>query len=108
MTQSTPIRRGGHWPRLLDTALALAAAGVPVLPLRVGKGPVGNCAACVGRPPRCGGRPNMRVPGPCACPWPCHAWAAATTDPHVLTSPSWAQSASSCGGSAKDSTRSGR
>ncbi|MBP2581844.1 hypothetical protein J3A78_002322 [Streptomyces sp. PvR006] len=32
----------------------------------------------------------MKTPGPCACPRPCHAWAAATTDPHVLTSPAWA------------------
>ncbi|MFB7917864.1 DNA primase [Streptomyces sp. NPDC056061] len=91
MTQPTPIRRDrASRQRLLDTALDLATAGVPVLPLRAGKGPVGNCPACVGRPPRCGGRPNMKVPGPCACPWPCHAWAAATTDPHVLTSPTWA------------------
>jgi hypothetical protein len=32
----------------------------------------------------------MKIPGPCACPYPCHAWAAATTDPSVLTSPQWA------------------
>ncbi|WP_433889653.1 bifunctional DNA primase/polymerase [Streptomyces sp. CA-111067] len=72
----------------LCTALALAAAGVPVLPLRAGKVPFGNCPACKGN--ACGGRPNMKAPGPCRCPAPCHAWAAATTDPHVLTSPLWA------------------
>ena len=73
----------------LRTALALAAAGVPVLPLRQGKVPFGNCRSC--KDGACGGRPNMKVPGPCRCPAPCHAWAAATTDPHVLTSPVWAQ-----------------
>jgi hypothetical protein len=31
----------------------------------------------------------MLAAGPCACPHPCHAWAAATTDPAVLTSPQW-------------------
>ncbi|WP_237529276.1 DNA primase [Streptomyces sp. SID5770] len=84
MTQPTPIRRE-HTP--LDTALFLAAGGVPVLPLRADKGPFGNCTDCAKN--ACGGRPNMRVPGPCACPRPCHAWAAATTDPHTLTSPAW-------------------
>jgi Bifunctional DNA primase/polymerase, N-terminal len=78
MTQPTPIGR----------ALALAAAGLPVLPLRAGKVPFGNCRTCKGN--ACGGRPNMRAAGPCRCPAPCHAWAAATTDPHVLTSPGWA------------------
>ncbi|MEU6682666.1 bifunctional DNA primase/polymerase [Streptomyces sp. NPDC046832] len=73
----------------LHTALQLAAAGVPVLPLRRGKIPFGNCRSCTGRPPRCGGRPNMKAAGPCQCPAPCHAWAAATTDPRVLTSPVW-------------------
>ncbi|MFG2729786.1 bifunctional DNA primase/polymerase [Streptomyces canus] len=73
----------------LHTALALAAAGVPVLPLRQGKVPFGNCHAC--KDGACGGRPNMKAAGPCRCPAPCHAWAAATTDPHVLTSPVWAQ-----------------
>ncbi|MFD9319002.1 bifunctional DNA primase/polymerase [Streptomyces sp. NPDC060053] len=72
----------------LCAALALAAAGVPVLPLRAGKVPFGNCRACKGS--ACGGRPNMKSAGPCRCPAPCHAWAAATTDPHVLTSPGWA------------------
>ena len=74
----------------LHTALQLASAGVPVLPLRQGKIPFGNCRSCTGRPPRCGGRPNMKAAGPCQCPAPCHAWAAATTDPHILTSPVWA------------------
>ncbi|MBV7651048.1 bifunctional DNA primase/polymerase [Streptomyces albidoflavus] len=79
MTQPIPIRR---------VALALAAAGVPVLPLRHGKLPFGNCRAC--KNSACGDRPNMKNPGPCRCPAPCHAWAAATTDPHVITSPAWA------------------
>ncbi|MGW3090085.1 bifunctional DNA primase/polymerase [Streptomyces sp. NPDC001108] len=70
------------------TALELAATGVPVLPLRAGKRPVGNCPACTDN--ACGGRPNMKTPGPCACPRPCHGWAAATTDPAVLRSPAWA------------------
>lgn len=69
-------------------ALSLAASGVPVLPLRRGKVPFGNCPACADN--ACGGRPNMKTPGPCACPAPCHAWAAATTDPAVIVSPSWA------------------
>lgn len=69
------------------TALDLAASGVPVLPLRRGKVPFGNCAACARG--ACGGRPNMKSPGPCHCPAPCHGWAAATTDPAVLTSPVW-------------------
>ncbi|MFH8679247.1 bifunctional DNA primase/polymerase [Streptomyces lydicus] len=78
MTQQTPIRR---------VALSLAAAGVPPLPLRVGKVPFGNCRACKGN--ACGGRPNMKNAGPCHCPGVCHAWAAATTDPAVIASPSW-------------------
>ncbi|WP_200303492.1 bifunctional DNA primase/polymerase [Streptomyces adelaidensis] len=78
MTQPTHIRR----------ALALAAHGVPVLPLRAGKVPFGNCPACVDN--ACGGRPNMKTPGPCTCPRPCHGWAAGTTDPDILTSPAWA------------------
>ena len=73
----------------LQTALQLAQAGVPVLPLRRGKVPFGNCPACSGKPPRCGGRPNMKHPGPCQCPDVCHAWAAATTNPRVITSPAW-------------------
>ncbi|MFI9220492.1 bifunctional DNA primase/polymerase [Streptomyces werraensis] len=72
----------------LKTALSLAASGVPVLPLRRGKVPFGNCPTCTGN--ACGGRPNMRTPGPCRCPAVCHAWAAATTDPDVITSPAWA------------------
>ncbi|MGW6408982.1 bifunctional DNA primase/polymerase [Streptomyces vinaceus] len=72
----------------LRTALWLAGTGVPVLPLRAGKGPMGNCAACQNT--ACGGRPNMQTPGPCTCPRPCHAWAAATTNPAILTSTPWA------------------
>ncbi|WP_030747390.1 bifunctional DNA primase/polymerase [Streptomyces sp. NRRL S-31] len=74
-------------PELLRTALTLAAAGVPVLPLRAGKAPFGNCHRCAGN--ACGGRPNMKTPGACRCPGVCHAWAAATTDPAILTSPVW-------------------
>ncbi|MFJ3933991.1 MULTISPECIES: bifunctional DNA primase/polymerase [unclassified Streptomyces] len=84
MTHQTPIRRDG---RLLATALRLAVGSVPVLPLRAGKGPFGNCADCADN--ACGGRPNMKTPGPCTCPRPCHAWAAATTDPAIITSPTW-------------------
>ncbi|KOV66344.1 bifunctional DNA primase/polymerase [Streptomyces sp. MMG1121] len=85
MTHPTDNRRArGH----LHTALHLAADGLPVLPLRKGKVPFGNCPACAQN--ACGGRPNMKTPGPCACPKPCHGWAAATTDPHVLNSPAWA------------------
>ncbi|MFF8523225.1 bifunctional DNA primase/polymerase [Streptomyces werraensis] len=71
------------------TALSLAASGMPVLPLRRGKVPFGNCPACAGN--ACGGRPNMKTPGPCHCPSVCHAWAAATTDPDVIASPAWAE-----------------
>ncbi|MFD4525077.1 bifunctional DNA primase/polymerase [Streptomyces sp. NPDC058470] len=81
MTQPTDIRR-------VPAALTLAAHGVPVLPLRAGKGPFGNCRSCAQN--MCGGRPNMKTPGPCACPAPCHGWAAATTDPHTLNSAQWA------------------
>ncbi|WP_406225124.1 DNA primase [Streptomyces anulatus] len=85
MTQPTLIRReGAH----LRTALQLANRSVPVLPLRAGKVPFGNCPAC--RDNTCGGRPNMKTPGPCDCPRPCHAWAAATTDRGVITGPAWA------------------
>ncbi|MFJ8997229.1 bifunctional DNA primase/polymerase [Streptomyces sp. NPDC102359] len=92
MTQPATIRRAFR-PRPplsehLRTALSLAANGVPVLPLRLGKVPFGNCPACAGN--ACGGRPNMKTPGPCQCPGICHAWAAATTDPDVITSPAWA------------------
>ncbi|MFH8518247.1 bifunctional DNA primase/polymerase [Streptomyces gelaticus] len=84
MTHPTPIRRD-H----LRTALRLAANGVPILPLRIHKAPFGNCSSCAKN--ACGGRPNMKQTGPCACPRPCHAWAAATTDPGVITSPAWAR-----------------
>ncbi|MFJ8050024.1 DNA primase [Streptomyces luteogriseus] len=87
MTQATPQRRALPAPGLMGTALAIAAHGVPSLPLRAGKVPFGNCPACTGN--ACGGRPNMKVPGPCQCPGVCHAWAAATTDPDVLSSPAW-------------------
>ncbi|MFE6868538.1 bifunctional DNA primase/polymerase [Kitasatospora sp. NPDC057692] len=73
----------------LSAALALAADGVPVLPLRPGKLPFGNCSTCAGN--ACGGRPNMKTPGHCTCPAPCHGWAAATTDPDVINSPEWAR-----------------
>ncbi|WP_415957491.1 DNA primase [Streptomyces sp. 021-4] len=72
----------------LRTALTLAARGVPAMPLRAGKVPFANCPAC--RDNACGGRPNMKTPGPCTCSRPCHAWAAATTDPAILTGPAWA------------------
>ncbi|MEU8823647.1 bifunctional DNA primase/polymerase [Streptomyces sp. NPDC048636] len=90
MTQPTLIRRVPPTPSPLRTALELAATGLPVLPLRRGKVPFGNCPACTGQPPACGGRPNMKDAGPCQCPGPCHAWAAATTDPSVIASPAWA------------------
>ncbi|WP_328620976.1 DNA primase [Streptomyces sp. NBC_00354] len=73
----------------LRTALWLAVLSLPVLPLREGKLPFGNCSACAGS--ACGDRPHMKAAGPCQCPAPCHAWAAATTDPAVLTSPAWAR-----------------
>ncbi|MER6534038.1 bifunctional DNA primase/polymerase [Streptomyces sp900105755] len=92
MTQPTHVRRVAEH---LRTARCLAADGLPVLPLRRGKVPFGNCPACAHN--ACGGRPNMKTPGPCTCPRPCHGWAAATTDPHVLNSsawaPTWAQAA---------------
>ncbi|MFK0104766.1 bifunctional DNA primase/polymerase [Streptomyces sp. NPDC091217] len=92
MTPDCKARRpvDGNHPQVnpLRIALHLAAAGVPVLPLRAGKVPFGNCRTC--KDGACGGRPNMKAAGPCRCPAPCHAWAAATTDPHVLTSPVWA------------------
>ncbi|MEU1597247.1 bifunctional DNA primase/polymerase [Streptomyces sp. NPDC005708] len=70
-----------------NTALDLAASRIPVLPLRAGKVPFGNCRRCTDN--ACGGRPNMKTPGPCTCPGPCHAWAAATTDPDVICSGVW-------------------
>ncbi|WP_326817032.1 DNA primase [Streptomyces sp. NBC_01762] len=73
----------------LRTALELAARAVPALPLRAGKVPFGNCPGC--RDNACGGRPNMKSPGPCTCPNPCHGWAAATTDPGVINSSTWAR-----------------
>lgn len=73
----------------LRTALSLAAAGVPPLPLRAGKVPFGNCRACAKN--ACGGRPNMKAPGSCTCPAPCHGWAAATTDRSVINAPTWAR-----------------
>ncbi|WP_051338029.1 DNA primase [Streptomyces flavidovirens] len=87
MTQPTTIRRGRNRGAHLRTALALAAADVPVLPLRAGKVPFGNCPAC--RDNVCGGRPNMKTPGPCHCTRPCHGWAAATTNTGTLTGPGW-------------------
>ncbi|WP_405654484.1 bifunctional DNA primase/polymerase [Streptomyces sp. NBC_00117] len=71
----------------LRTALDLAASQIPVLPLRAGKVPFGNCRRCADN--ACGGRPNMKTPGLCACSGPCHAWAAATIDPDVISSDPW-------------------
>ncbi|RST19338.1 bifunctional DNA primase/polymerase [Streptomyces sp. WAC05374] len=88
MTQPTMIRRVGPVRPLLTTALRLAAARVPVLPLRAGKVPFGNCPGC--RDNACGGRPVMKAAGICACPRVCHGWAAATTNPAVISSPAWA------------------
>ncbi|MGW0694644.1 bifunctional DNA primase/polymerase [Streptomyces sp. NPDC002738] len=82
MTQPTDSRR-----EHLHSALSLAASGAPVLPLRAGKVPFGNCRRCADN--TCGGRPNMKTPGPCTCPHPCHGWAAATTDPDVINSSTW-------------------
>ncbi|MEC4014941.1 bifunctional DNA primase/polymerase [Streptomyces sp. H27-D2] len=73
----------------LRTALALAAAHVPVLPLREGKVPFGNCRACAGG--ACGGRPHMKTAGDCRCPAVCHGWAAATTDAALIASSAWAR-----------------
>lgn len=89
MTHPARLRREHPDRSHLQTALELAHAGFPVLPLK-GKVPFGNCRACAGRPPACGGRPNMKDPGPCQCPAVCHAWAAATTDPRIITSTAWA------------------
>ncbi|MFI5661562.1 bifunctional DNA primase/polymerase [Streptomyces sp. NPDC051684] len=93
MTHPTPLQRDhieSPRPALLCTALALAAKGVPVLPLRVGKVPFGNCPDCAHN--ACGGRPHMKTPGSCQCPAPCHGWAAATAAPDTLTSPVWSTS----------------
>ncbi|MFF2352473.1 bifunctional DNA primase/polymerase [Kitasatospora sp. NPDC058115] len=77
-----------HSP-LLQLALWLAARGIPALPLSANKRPLHNCPTCADI--ACGGRPNMKTPGPCACPLPCHAWAAATTAPGTLTGSAWAR-----------------
>ncbi|WP_406473416.1 bifunctional DNA primase/polymerase [Streptomyces sp. NBC_01615] len=83
-------RATSHWEGdHLHTALALAEAGIPVLPLREGKVPFGNCRTCAHG--ACGGRPHMKSAGTCQCPAVCHGWAAATTDPRVITSPAWAK-----------------
>ncbi|SED46145.1 hypothetical protein SAMN05216532_4620 [Streptomyces sp. 2231.1] len=87
MTQPTTVRRALPALDLLGTALMLAEQGIPALPLRPGKVPFRNCPACTGN--ACGGRPNMKSPGPCRCPDVCHAWAAATTNPSVLGSARW-------------------
>ncbi|MEV0120650.1 DNA primase [Streptomyces sp. NPDC050703] len=88
MTQPTDIRRErSEMSEHLRTALSLAASQIPVLPLRAGKIPFGNCRRCTDNV--CGGRPNMKTPGPCACPELCHGWAAATIDPDVITSGPW-------------------
>ncbi|MFD4221683.1 bifunctional DNA primase/polymerase [Streptomyces griseus] len=83
MTHPAPTRRD-H----LSTALRLAADGLPVLPLHKGKVPFANCPDCLYT--SCGGRPNMKTPGPCQCPRPCHGWAAATANPTIIDSPGWA------------------
>ncbi|MEV7403320.1 bifunctional DNA primase/polymerase [Streptomyces sp. NPDC091267] len=90
MTQHASIRDASARRHALHlgTALGLADRGVPVLPLRAGKVPFGNCDVCHDNV--CGGRPNMKTPGPCNCPRPCHAWAAATTDPGVIAGRPWA------------------
>jgi hypothetical protein len=91
MTQPATIRRVRDrrpFPYPQRTALSLAASGVPVLPLRRGKVPFGNCPRCADN--ACGGRPNMKTSGPCQCPGVCHGWAAATTDPVVIGSLLWA------------------
>ncbi|MFJ9075553.1 bifunctional DNA primase/polymerase [Streptomyces sp. NPDC102278] len=91
MTHTTDFPRGPGrlaLPPNLQTALWLADIGLPALPLREGKLPFGNCPTC--NRSACGDRPHMKAAGPCQCPAPCHGWAAATTDPDVLTSPAWA------------------
>ncbi|MET9841987.1 bifunctional DNA primase/polymerase [Streptomyces virginiae] len=105
MTDPTDFPRDPRRPALpthLRTALWLAGIGLPVLPLRASKLPVGNCVTCTSSkgagPCRCGDRPNMKFAGPCQCPAPCHAWAAATTEPAVLTSPAWARAWQQAGG----------
>ncbi|MFH8888322.1 DNA primase [Streptomyces sp. NPDC017949] len=97
MTHPTDFPRDPNRPALpthLRTAIWLAELGLPAIPLREGKLPFGNCTACTSSkgpgPCRCGDRPNMKFAGPCNCPAPCHGWAAATTDPDILTGPAWA------------------
>lgn len=92
MTQPVPLRRdlrGSVQEEHRGVALRLAADGLPVLPLRRGKVPFGNCPGCAHNV--CGGRANMKAPGACACPAPCHGWAAASTDPDVIGSLAWAR-----------------
>ncbi|MER6782712.1 MULTISPECIES: bifunctional DNA primase/polymerase [unclassified Streptomyces] len=87
-TMDFPRGRGrATLPDQLRTALWIAGIGLPVLPLREGKLPFGNCRACTGSV--CGDRPHMKAAGPCQCPAPCHGWAAASTDLAVLTSAAW-------------------
>ncbi|MGW6896262.1 bifunctional DNA primase/polymerase [Streptomyces sp. NBC_00624] len=88
MTQPVDLPRERALPPQLRIALELATAGVPVLPLRLGKVPFGNCRACADN--ACGGRPHMKSAGECRCPSICHGWAAATTDTALLASPAWA------------------
>ncbi|WP_103517785.1 bifunctional DNA primase/polymerase [Streptomyces sp. SM10] len=85
MTQPVPIRRAPG--PLLALALELAARTLPILPLRAGKLPFGNCRPCASN--ACGGRPVMKTSGPCECPGVCHGWAAATTNSAILASPPW-------------------
>ncbi|MFD5624542.1 bifunctional DNA primase/polymerase [Streptomyces yangpuensis] len=92
MTHPTDFPRDPNRPALpahLRTALWLAELGLPVMPLREGKQPFGNCRACTRS--ACGDRPHMKAVGPCECLAPCHGWGAATTDPYILTSPAWAR-----------------
>ncbi|MFB6580713.1 bifunctional DNA primase/polymerase [Streptomyces sp. NPDC056402] len=92
MTHTADIPRDHERPALpvhLRTALHLIELGLPVLPLREGKVPFGNCRTC--KDSACGARPHMKAAGPCECPAPCHGWGAATTDPDILTSPAWAR-----------------
>ncbi|GGS86376.1 MULTISPECIES: DNA primase [Streptomyces] len=92
MTQPNDIPRAPDrtaLPAHLRTALWLAGIGLPVMPLRAGKLPFGNCPACTRS--ACGDRPHMKAAGPCQCPAPCHGWGAATTDQSALTSPAWAR-----------------
>ncbi|MFD8882437.1 bifunctional DNA primase/polymerase [Streptomyces erythrochromogenes] len=92
MTHPTDIPRDpsrSALPTHLRTALQLVELGLPVLPLREGKVPFGNCRTC--KNSGCGDRPHMKASGPCECPTPCHGWGAATTDPDILTSPAWAR-----------------